>query len=158
MCGCTNLWEKRNKTYQHGRLLPIRIIKATKILTRIEQIIKDQNEALGKDEDKFFADNAMLELRNKLADGITITETIIKQIECNEDRTRVSNLMQTTVDRFVWVIQQRLVSLRYIAINAKYTCFGDCQQVLSDLDTEQCISWEELSEQGKVTEANLSLP
>jgi hypothetical protein len=150
MLNCSELWVKRDKTHKHGRLIPI-ISKATKILTKIEQIIRDQIEEVEKDEDKFFADNELIDLRNKLADGIT--QTITEEIDNNELRTSVTNLMETTVGRFAWVIQQRLVSLRYIAKNAMYTCFGGCDQPVSDLDTDQCISWEVLSIQNRLTNA-----
>jgi hypothetical protein len=148
MLECSGLWVKRYKSHKHNKMTPF-IIKATKILTTIEEIINERIEDLGKEEDKFFAEDQLFDLESKLAAGIT--QTITEDIKINDLRTKVTNLIETTVARFSWVIQQRLFSLRHIAKNAKYTCFGGCRKAISDLNQDQWTSWELLGKQKRLT-------
>ena len=138
------LWTLIEANHKHGKLSPI-MKKSSKIIEAVVKVLTQKKCECNNDDDKY--NEKLLCVQEELEDAIS--KTITSEIDDEEKKNEVSDLIRTPVEKFAWMMKQRLLSLQFVAKNAKYECYGGCGRKLNELANDSCISWDDyINEKG----------
>lgn len=129
---------------KNGKLSAI-MKKSSKIIEAVVKVLTQKKCECNNDDDKY--NEKLLCVQEELEDAIS--KTITSEIDDEKKKNEVSHLIKIPVEKFAWTMTQRLLSLQFVAKNAKYECYGGCGRKLNELANDSCISWDDyINEKG----------